>query len=318
MAEHPSFVILIPTRNRPSHIRKLLNSLLLSSLNPSQIIIVASGEDISGIIKEFETKLPITYVHTLVIGQVNQKKIGLKLVIEKCSWVVFLDDDLVVAANTFETAFSTLNEQMVLQSKPILGVGLNIGSTTRIKKVAWVGRTLGKFFLLDSNSPGAILKSGQAVNYLDEPKSISTQWLNGASMWQKNSVFEYSNHAISSKYAAYEDVRFSYSQSKKGQLIYSPNSVVKFQDNILTDYEAKSVYESAAYIRMSFTLDNPELSPILCTWSQIGRSIFAVKQKGFSDFNYLFFLSQINLRLFLVSIKLKRIQTLLDKISSKE
>ncbi len=109
---------------------------------------------------------------------------------------------------------------------------------------------------------------------------------------------------------------FSYPQSKLGRLIFSPNSFLVFQDSSLTDFESREVYESAAYLRMSFVLGHSDLSPILCAWAQIGRSLFAAKQMGFTNLKYLVFLIQINFRLFLVALKLKSIRSLLDKIST--
>jgi hypothetical protein len=203
-----------------------------------------------------------------------------------------------------------------VSSKPIIGIGLKVGSTTRTHSLSKFGHALSRIFLLSSATPGSVLKSGQAVSYLDETSSIRTEWLNGASIWRRDSAIAYRKLNSSSKYAAYEDVMFSYPQSKVGHLIFSPDSVLVFQDCYLTDFEAKDVYESAAYLRMSFVLNNSDLSPILCAWSQIGRSFFAAKQTGFSNFKYLYFLNQINWRLFLIAIKIKPIETLLTKIST--
>ena len=316
MAVYPSFAVLVPTRNRPSQIKKLLESLLVSTLKPSQIIIIASGEDIGHLLEIFAGKLPITYLHTKVVGQVNQKKEGMGLLDKKSEWVVFLDDDLLVSPDAFANAFSTLLKQNKVSSKPIIGIGLKISSTTRTQTLSKFGHYLSRIFILSSATPGSVLKSGQAVSYLDETSCIRTEWLNGASIWQRDTAIAYRKLTSSSKYAAYEDVMFSYPQSKVGHLIFSPNSVLVFQESSATDFEAKDVYESAAYLRMSFVLNNSDLYPILCAWSQVGRSFFAAKQVGFFNLKYLYFLSQINLRLFLVAIKMKPIQKLLAKISA--
>jgi glycosyltransferase involved in cell wall biosynthesis len=314
MSHIPKFAILIPTRNRPSQITKLLESLLVSTLKPLQIIIIASGEDIINTVGTFVGKLPVTYQHTKVTGQVNQKKEGLRLLADESEWVIFLDDDLLVTPDTFATAFSTFLEQSKLSSEPILGIGLKITPTARIQTIGCFGQVLSRIFVLSSNTPGVILKSAQAVSYLHETSPVCTEWLNGASIWRKDSAIAYGYVTTSSIYAAYEDIVFSYPQSKLGRLIFSPNSILVFQDNNLTDFEAKHVYESAAYLRMSFALSTSELSPILCAWSQVGRSFFAAKEKGFTNFKYIYFLHQINWRLFLVAINLKRIESLLSKI----
>ena len=78
--------VLIPTRNRPEKIAKLLDSLRSSTIKPNQIIIVASGEDIKNHLKPFEDSFEITYQYTQIMGQIAQKKIGIDLINEEINW----------------------------------------------------------------------------------------------------------------------------------------------------------------------------------------------------------------------------------------
>jgi len=314
VATLPNFTVLIPTRNRPLKIAKLLESLAQSSFKPSEVIVVASGHDIGVMVEKFQKILPITYIHTEISGQVNQKKLGLALLKDDTQWVAFLDDDLLLALDTFKFAFTTLTEREERSSQPIIGIGLNTESSSRIQNGNWFRKIFAKIFLLYSATPGSILKSGAAISYLDAKEPIFTKWLNGASIWRKENALQYLDSTESSKYAAYEDVFFSYRQSKQGLLIFSPTSVVAFQDIDSTNFELKDVYKSAAYLRMAFVLQNSDLSPILCAWSQIGRSLYALKQVGYSDIRYITFLLRINFVMLLTSINVIQIDNLLARI----
>ena len=108
MTQQGNFAILIPTRNRPEKVKKLLESISLLKAAPQQIVIVASGTDISHDIAPYQEQLPITYVLSKKGGQVNQKKLGLSHIHTEIQWVAFLDDDVLVKNDTFDSAFEKI------------------------------------------------------------------------------------------------------------------------------------------------------------------------------------------------------------------
>jgi glycosyltransferase involved in cell wall biosynthesis len=97
MRDYDDFCVLIPTRNRRGEVESLLSSIEASSLKPSQVVLVSSGEDISDSVEKFIGKLDITYIHSEIAGQINQKRLGLSKIDPSMKWVVFLDDDLLVS-----------------------------------------------------------------------------------------------------------------------------------------------------------------------------------------------------------------------------
>lgn len=303
--------ILIPTRNRPEKVGKLLDSLCKSILFPQQIVVVASGKDILPVISTYKDKLNIDYIFSEVVGQVNQKKLGLKLINPEIDWVVFLDDDVIVCPDTFSSAFKAMKSLETDQATGISGVGFGISSTSRVNKVGKPSKFLARFFLIYSDKPGVVLRSGQATSYQESEKPIYTQWLNGVSMWRREISLRYLNLTLNSRYAACEDLIFSYGESKRGKLLYLPKSVVHFQDSEITDFEDISILRSAAYNRMFFVLMHKELSRWLCAWSQLGRSLYAItfsRNRKLSDLTLLLIL---NIRIILVCLKPKLLQQFL-------
>jgi GT2 family glycosyltransferase len=278
--------ILIPTRNRPEMVQKLLKSLQNSTLKPAQIVIVSSGTDISYIVDEFQSVLEITYLHTEVAGQVNQKKIGTKLLCEDLKWVIFLDDDLVVGHSCIEAAIQGAESVERQLRMPVLGVGLALPSTSRVSGSNRITKLIGKCFGISNSDPGVVRKNGHAVSYLESEKVICTQWLNGASMWKREIVNDYGLNLTSSKYAACEDLFFSYPQRLLGKLVFVPTAKAEFQNEELTDFENFSVFKSAALWRLNFVISNEGFSRLLFLYSQIGRTLFGILRTKESRFRF--------------------------------
>ena len=93
-------------------------------------------------------------------------------------------------------------------------------------------------------------------------------------MWKMEEAKSYGKNNIASRYAAYEDVIFSYPISKKGKLIYAHKASVRFQSKELTDFDAAEIFRNAAYFRLLLVQTNSDLSSPRYLWSQIGRTIY--------------------------------------------
>ncbi len=269
----PNFSILIATRNRPENMRKLLASIAESTSKPNKVVVISSGSPIEEVVSEFRHVLKIDYFHSEVAGQVNQKKTGIIRLQRETPWVMFLDDDLLLAPNAVEKAFETLN-QYGTTTNEIVGIGLGLTPTTRLNRSSYFKNLIGRAFFLSSDVPGKVLRSGQGVSYLENPEPMFTEWLNGASMWRIESANQYLSSVPSSNYAACEDLVFSYRQSKKGKLLYVPYAKVFFQDSESNDYNRPQAIVSGLSWRYFFVKSNSELSTALLLYSQVGRLIY--------------------------------------------
>lgn len=296
-----NFAVLIPTRNRPEKVAKLLSSIASSNRKPHQVIIVASGDDIWPTIAKFSDSLPITYSHTTSTGQIAQKKIGISMIIPTAEWCLFLDDDLSLTPNTIENAFEALSSNT---TSKVIGVGLSLPPTTRASDVNWILRRTANFFGIKINPPGRVFKNGHASSYLQEKEVIETQWLNGASLWRSECLDTYGKGFPSTSYAACEDLIFSYPLSKLGKLIYAPSAKLQFQDNELSNFDGFSVIEAAAFWRFYFVSTNKELSKWSFAFSQIGRALFAIIRT--KEHRFLFILGMIRIEISIVSSILKK------------
>jgi glycosyltransferase involved in cell wall biosynthesis len=290
-----SFAILIATRNRPSAISRALDSILTSSIQPQQVIIVSSGQDIGGVIDEFAESLPIVHRHTESIGQIAQKRIGVELIHQKVTWCVFLDDDLVLDKNALKIAIETA---ITYPRTNVIGIGLGTPVTSRGTNLPVYLEILARLFRLSSNEPGKVLRSGHANSYLQSGCVIETKWLNGASIWRTEYVRNYGMDLPSTPYAACEDLIFSYPLSKKGTLIYVPEAGVNFQETELSNVDSFRVIEAASLWRFYFVSKYKELSLNYFFLSQIIRTIYAVVNSDEPSFSLFGKLIKLNWKMF--------------------
>ena len=302
MKDCDEFCILIPTRNRRREVEIILTSIQSSTLKPTQIVIVSSGEHIGDIIQKFSNSLEITYIHSEIAGQINQKKLGLSALQARVKWVAFLDDDLLVIPETFENAFSCILEFERMSKKEIAGVGFGLQDTTRFNKRGRFSRILARLFGIKNQPAGTVLSNGHATSYLAQSNVTETQWLNGASMWRTGETRNYGSHGISSKYAACEDLIFSYQIGKFKPLIFCPSAKVDFQSTELTDFESPSVYLSALYWRYYFVLEHPEFSILRFNLAQLGRLLFALAQNRTGKIKFIFMTLPATVRVFMDSV----------------
>jgi glycosyltransferase involved in cell wall biosynthesis len=270
-----AIAILVPTRNRPIAIDRLLESISRSTLKPEQVIVVSSGQDIGSVIKKYSKELPITHSHTNAIGQIAQKRIGVGLIAQNITWCVFLDDDLLLHESALEIAMSTAHSYTRTE---VIGIGLSTPVTSRGINLPAYLEILARLFKLSSNLPGKVLSSGHASSYLQSDSIIETQWLNGASIWKVERAKDYGRDLPSTPYAACEDLIFSYPLSKQGTLIYVPSAKVDFQDTEVSNLDSLEIFKAASIWRLFFITKNKELSFSWFFLTQILRSFYVLKK----------------------------------------
>jgi hypothetical protein len=263
-----SFGVLVATRNRPEHLWRLLSSLTALDLVLSKVVIVSSGKAIDEVIQIFSNKLTIIHAHLTSGGQVRQKMHGITQFGTETDWVLFLDDDLLVSKSALSQA-----EQVITNysGSTLQGIGFSL-PMTKTEKQNNILKFFSRVFCLHG-LPGKILTNGHAVSYSESQLVILTQWLNGASLWRRESLKHYQSDFIGAKYSAYEDVIFSYAVGKNGTLLYAPECVLEYQEEQPDDVSNYEAFHSASYWRYYFVCSNPELSKLGLLWSQIGRSL---------------------------------------------
>ena len=250
--------VIIPTRDRPEHIQRLLISLVDQVEQVSHIIIIASGNDIKSTIEKFSDKLSIEYHHTSRTGQIRQRNIGISKLDDKARLVACLDDDIIVDKDAIKNLIQFWNTS----PDNTAGIGFNEinkhdNNTSIIRQLLYLGHS----------KPGKVLRSGTATLISNLKENISSQWLNGGmTVWKKKILMENKHKEINTKWAIAEDLIFSYPIGKEFPLFVCADAKVNHNHNPYNTDNNKWHY---SYGRTQtiwiyhFVFSNKELSKIL-------------------------------------------------------
>tara|TARA_Y100000590_G_C15732621_1_gene1017551 strand:+ start:969 stop:1925 length:957 start_codon:yes stop_codon:yes gene_type:complete len=218
--------IIIPTKDRPEKIKRLLSNLSSFNSNVNQVIVISSGSDISKITDLFINKLNLIHIKSLP-GQIKQRNIGIKNLNEKTKLVATFDDDITLLKDSLNNILRFWNSA----EKNTAGVGFNVVNYGNNKKNDYFFNKLIKNFFLRQDTPGKILKSGINTPLHNLSKDCRVQWLNGgATVWKKEILINYPNNQVETKWAVYEDVLYSYPLGKKYPLFVSCDSQIEVED----------------------------------------------------------------------------------------
>lgn len=216
--------LIIPTRNRPDLLRRLLANLEEVSLKPDVIIIVDSSDP--G--KNSELKSEFINIHQVMTEYKSaaiQRNIGLDFLdnykkAEDIRFISFLDDDVMVPNDYFDLALRGLT-----QTKDCVGLS-GIAKTsedtrTKIRRnwlTDWIGIT---------GNPGALTCAAINISPIGLTTKSEVDWLIGCSTWKsiifQNVRFEPDFYGQS----IFEDVIISARARKLGKLICDPSIVLQ-------------------------------------------------------------------------------------------
>lgn len=261
-SDQKRFSILIPTRNRPAQLLKLLDSINQSTCLPDLVVIVSTGDDLTAHLAKVRFKFEIDYLHVEGFGQIRQKLIGISRIPKSSKWIAFLDDDLEVGPDCFQNLFQALNSDILGENIVGMGMAEQLGDSRR----NYIFRKYR------SRLSGKVLKNGRNVSYMQSRSKLETEWLNGASIWRKDVLTCYSFPYTQSRYSICEDLIFSYSARKFGRLIFVPEAqywVQKLDKATPNSFDLRAF----AFWKYYFVKINQELSVILFYVSYLGLTL---------------------------------------------
>lgn len=251
--------LIVPTKDRPQKIRKLLGSIAGQTETCGRLIIVDGGESVKDAVMEFAGSIPVEYHECSPPGQIRQRNMGIGLLDKRNILVGFLDDDIVLEPDALENMLDFWN----LTATDTAGVGFNIindpntGYTSVLSKL-----------LVSRNVPGRVLASGINTSFQNISSDIQTQWLGGGyTIWRQTILKEYSQDDLRTRWAIGEDLRFSYPVGKKYPLYVCAGARVR-HEHIYDQASEKEVHfyqgRKHALAMFYFVRSHQELSPLAC------------------------------------------------------
>jgi GT2 family glycosyltransferase len=222
--------VVIPTRNRPELLKRLLIALQNQNLRANQIIVVDSSDELLRLPQD-EREIPrvTTFVYTDIRSAAIQRNIGIEHVSRNCEYLFFLDDDVLPQPDYFEKMTSSLSKNDVIG---VSGLAINPKATrARLKPLGLAG-FIQRIFLLDSKHDGKLLMSGVNIPLRHGAKlPQEVDWLIGCAGWQFSEIRDLRFEIDFYGQSLAEDVIFSAQASKRGTLITDPSVVLSHDES---------------------------------------------------------------------------------------
>lgn len=205
----------VATKDRPTDLRKMLQSLADQSIHPEQVVVVdASVDSVENIAEEFH-QLNIEYVHHPWPSASKQRNLGVRSVGPDIDLIGFLDDDIVIESGAMEKMLEFWQQT----SEDLGGASFNLKNfqhTAGLKlKQSFLAQRLGIY----SKKKGVVMPSGWHTLTGTVSKTTFVQWLpSTASIWRRGIFEDFQFDEYFDGYSYLEDLDFSFSVSKSYRL----------------------------------------------------------------------------------------------------
>jgi len=267
--------ILIPTRDRPKELRRLLESLSAQSVLPDRVIVVAAGTQESREVINESPKLSVQYIHVDPGGTSWQRNAGLDALDPSCTLVGFFDDDVVLEPDALETMLT------FWETAPpdVGGAGFNFRNFLapeterkwRLRSVVGIYETL----MIGKESKGRVLRSGFPTPIFPATENIYADWLETLGLILRREVveeFRFDNFFAG--YSYLEHVEYTYRVSRKYRLCVISNAWVNhYSTPIKNSY---LLGKMQVVNRIHFVRKHEELSSARCYLTLVLHMFFNV------------------------------------------
>lgn len=277
--QQEKLAVIIPTKDRPKEIVRLLESMIIQAIKPAQVVIVDGGtRPIKEVLERFG--LSISYARKIPASLTAQRNVGIKMVVDEATLVAFLDDDIVLEKDSLQKMIN------FWEKAPSSVGGVSFNNMSDVFKKA---NLIERLFLVNAPRPGRILRSGFQSRLCSLNETTPVEWLVGCAMVYRKSIFnEFTFDEHFSGYARYEDVDFSYRVSKKYKLFVVGDAKVRHLNSIEEIGFSFELGKMEVLNRLYFTGKNPNLSILLCYWALFGLFLNnVIKGISFMDRRYI-------------------------------
>lgn len=272
------FACIVPTKDRPEQLRKLLTSLKQQNFLWGQVIVVASGNDVATICQEFP-ELPIHYEHLSVSGQILQRTYALSKIKDGIELVCLFDDDIILSSLAMQEMLRFWNEHHYYGA-----VNFNV-----VNESSFQLNFFKYLFFMTGNKIGEVTRAGYNTKITNVSDNVETQWvMGGATVWQKDILLRNPHPCENQVYAFNEDLY--YCSALHGKYKFAVNSLAKVEHHHISRVFKGTVHFGELQIqsRMKLVRRYSHFSLAHAHWASIGQ-ILENLFRGFKscDANYL-------------------------------
>jgi len=276
----PRISFIVPTKDRPRELRRMLRSLGGQTRLPDQVVVVDGSS--TALTEAFfrESGLPVEHLCVLPPSASRQRNRGLAAVPSEFGLVGFVDDDVVFEPGSVEA----MMDFWAQAGADVGGAAFNMVNHPSLDFGRWKRTRLVERLGLYSRKRGAVAASGFQSLVGCVAETVFVDWLStGAVVWRRR-VFD--RHRFDEWFGGYsylEDLDFSYRVGKEYRLaVVAPARYRHLQasEGRGRDY---AFGRREAFNRMHFVAKHPELSRSACLLAlavRFGLSLSGVIRNG--------------------------------------
>ena len=257
--------LIIPTRNRPELLIKLLNTIKLQEVKPDQVIIVdGSDTPVKPQIEPLAFE-GLTCVYVYPPSLTTQRNQGILHLNREITLAGYLDDDIELKPDAIKEMLAFWENS----PEDMAGAAFNIVNNPPRNPLT---KAFTRFFTITGKIPGKVLSSGFCTVEVPLTKDVESEWLcGGATIWRRSILENYKYDEWYKGWAYHEDAEFSYRVSKKYRMIVLHKAKVDHNPPQYNKSKSKNLGKMAVINRYYFVKKNPELSIPLFYWATIGE-----------------------------------------------
>ena len=211
--------LIIPTKNRPVDLLKILSQIKKFQILFEEILIIDSSDLINAKkIKNYCTSNNIKYFHTLPSTS-YQRNFGLSK-IKKNEFVMFMDDDVIF----FDDTFINIDKCIKLNQNNVNIAGFGFNQIDE-KNISFFDKLKNKNFIkylnLYPSTPGKVSKSGWHSKILNLDKDVIADWVfTTICIFKRDEIINFKFDETFGQYSYLEDLDFSLNLMQYKKKIY--------------------------------------------------------------------------------------------------
>ena len=267
--------LVVPTRDRPESLRRMLKSLAEQAPCPIKVAVVASGTKASeAVVAEFRD-LAIDYLHVDFASIPGQRNVGIEAVKDDADLIGFVDDDVVFHPGSIESMLAFWEQA----PEDVGGAGfnfLNVLAPETVRKWALAPvKALYRLFLGKQSARGKMLPSGFPTPIYPVDETIQVEWLETLAVVFRKVVLErFRGDEAYGGYDCVGFVDFTYTIGRQHRLYVVKDACVTHYCSPITN--SYVLGKKQILNRIYFVRKHPELSLVRCLGALVLHTGFNV------------------------------------------
>lgn len=207
--------LIVATKDRPSDLRKMLESLRCQTVRPDEILIVdASLQTVEPLLADF-SELTMRYIRHWPPSAAAQRNAGIRACNDTATLIGFADDDITFEPQAFEDMIAFWGDA----APDLLGTAFNLRNYPARRKGVLKYSSLTERLGLYSPRPGSVSLSGWQTILGQLPETQFVDWIPSTAVLFRREVFNhYAFDEFFDDYSYLEDLDFSFTLSRVGRL----------------------------------------------------------------------------------------------------